>query len=277
MESLNNLFTLLILLAPIWLIIALIKPAIFEIKSRTHAIVIFLVGLTLFFVGFALTIKKPPPHDLATDQVFKTHPTNAARIERFEEQADIDRERIKQEKRITDIKFTSIDAYRQLNRDERIAFLTDVIGLSDKLGSRDAGSIDTLKKKYGALTRLEMDDFYNEVNKRIALQPIDFAHRDLIRTISSVSAGFLKDTKIREKRDFDAIMENDYLIAHQMKLIVKSTMDNPGSFEFERIDKRLNQTTITYVLRFYETNNFGDRSLSTFVADVSIPLGEIIQ
>jgi hypothetical protein len=274
METLSNILVAILFLSPIWLIIALIKPNLFKLKSRWRVAGIYpaIVVVLFVFIGFAVP-EKTPEQIAAEKAQIEQQEKELAEKERL---AKIEQAKIAEKNHIDSLLSTSISSYNSKTREQRMEFLKEMVKYSNKMPKQEAGTIAAVREKYGELNETDLNFIYNALSKRIALFPLDFNLRTLNQAMLTVFFVFNHDKNDRVKRDFDAVIESQYLITYQMEEFVKSHMNDPDSFKFVRIDKKLNGNYVTFIMTYRGRNGFNAVVTEQFPVNVSIATGEVV-
>ena len=274
METLSNILAVIFFLSPIWLIIALIKPSLFKLKSRWHLALIYPAFVVVIMLGFGFTVPDKTPEQIAAEKAqIEQQEKELAEKERL---AKIEQAKIAEKNHIDSLLSTSISSYNSKTREQRMEFLKEMVKYSNKMPKQKAGTIAAVREKYGELNETDLNFIYNALSKRIALFPLDFNLRTLNQAMLTVFFVFNHDKNDRVKRDFDAVIESQYLITYQMEEFVKSHMNDPDSFKFVRIDKKLNGNYVTFIMTYRGRNGFNAVVTEQFPVNVSIATGEVV-
>ena len=270
METLSNILAVIFFLSPIWLIIALIKPSLFKLKSRWHLALIYPAFVVVIMLGFGFTVPDKTPEQIAAEKAqIEQQEKELAEKERL---AKIEPARIGEENIIRELRSATYQDYYAKTRDERISFIKSVIKYAKQISEgTELSYIVEVQEKYKSFNQTDLIRFYNTINKKLMI----LSSNDLIKVIQYASLEFL-DGSEPEKRNFDAVFDNQTLIVYQMKKYIKSQLHDPSSFEFVRVYKELEDDVFIFTMIYRGRNAYNAIVTEQFPVNVSIATGEII-
>jgi hypothetical protein len=265
METLSDILAAILFLSPIWLIIALIKPSLFKLKSRWHLALIYPAFVVVIMLGFSFSVPDKTPEQIAAETAqIEQQEKELPKVEKILPiKAEEPKKTVKKAVKIPanennspkNIDWVIAVFFKEMTKAERIKRIRNAIKSWDKSSSIIEGKVFNFSHQ---LTNDEFTAFYNAIVREVLLlSSQDIQKVYMINIFNNAIEKF--NAGDREWRSFDTVMDEEKNIMMGIENYIDKQIPFDSSFEINQIDKRLNTDSINYTVtyRYIEKNDIG--------------------